>query len=213
MPAEPRIKRAVAFIDGQNLFYAAKYAFGYPWPNYDAGLLAQTLCGARGWRLVATHFYTGIPSPQDDPWWNHFWTAKLAVMGTRGIHTFARHLRYRNQTVKLPGGGVTTVLVGQEKGIDIRIALDIVRMARDNQYDVALIFSQDQDLSEVADEVKSISIAQNRWIRLACAFPVSPTYNNRRGIAGTEWVRIDRATYDQCLDFNEYRPRAGGGRP
>jgi hypothetical protein len=29
MPAEPAIKRAVAFVDGQNLFYAAKTAFGY----------------------------------------------------------------------------------------------------------------------------------------------------------------------------------------
>jgi hypothetical protein len=29
MPAEPSIKRAVAFFDGQNLFYHAKAAFGY----------------------------------------------------------------------------------------------------------------------------------------------------------------------------------------
>lgn len=34
MPTEPAIKRVVAFFDGQNLFYAAKYAFGYNWPNY-----------------------------------------------------------------------------------------------------------------------------------------------------------------------------------
>lgn len=35
MPAEPAIKRAVAFVDGQNLFYAARAAFGYHFPNYD----------------------------------------------------------------------------------------------------------------------------------------------------------------------------------
>jgi mRNA interferase HigB len=29
MPAEPPVKRVVAFVDGQNLFYAAKKAFGY----------------------------------------------------------------------------------------------------------------------------------------------------------------------------------------
>ncbi len=33
MPAEPAVKRAIAFFDGQNLFYATKYAFGYSWPN------------------------------------------------------------------------------------------------------------------------------------------------------------------------------------
>jgi hypothetical protein len=100
------------------------------------------------------------------------------------------------------------VLVGQEKGIDVRLALDVVRMARENQYDVGLIFSQDQDLSEVADEVRSISVSQDRWIKLACAFPVSPTYTNTRGIHGTEWIKIDRSMYNNCLDPNDYRARS-----
>jgi hypothetical protein len=128
-------------------------------------------------------------------------------MGTRGIQTFSRSLRYRNQTVPLPGGGTTTVLVGEEKGIDVRLALDVVRMARENLYDVALIFSQDQDLSEAADEVKAMSVQQGRWIKVACAFPVSLTAENRRGINGTDWIKINRATYDACLDPNDYRPK------
>lgn len=32
---EPQTKRVTAFVDGQNLFNAAKYAFGYRFPNYD----------------------------------------------------------------------------------------------------------------------------------------------------------------------------------
>lgn len=35
MPPEPIVKRAVTFIDGQNLFHAAREAFGYIYPNYD----------------------------------------------------------------------------------------------------------------------------------------------------------------------------------
>jgi hypothetical protein len=128
-------------------------------------------------------------------------------MGTRGVQTFSRSLRYRNQTVRLPGGGTTTILVGEEKGVDVRLALDVVRMARENRYDVALIFSQDQDLSEAAAEVKAISAQQARWIKVACAFPLSPTTENLRGINGTEWIQIDRATYDACLDPNDYRPK------
>lgn len=115
MPIEPPIKRAVVFFDGQNLFYAVKHAFGYKWPNYDALALAQKICVSQGLELQQTRFYTGLPSIKDDPFWNHFWTAKLAVMGTRGIHSYSRHLKYRNQTVNLPGGGTTTVLVGQER--------------------------------------------------------------------------------------------------
>lgn len=205
MPAEPSTKRAVAFIDGQNLFYAAKQAFGYSFPNYDAPALAGEVCRASGWVLEKVYFYTGIPSAQDNPFWHQFWTAKLAVMGTRGVVTFSRHLRYRNQTVPLPDGTTTTVLVGQEKGVDVRIALDVVRLAREGAYDVTVLFSQDQDLSEVADEVRAISIVQKRWIKVACAFPVSPTYRNTRGVNKTDWVRLDRALYDRCLDLTDYR--------
>ena len=123
MPPEPSSKRAIAFIDGQNLFYAAKYAFDYSFPNYDPSLLADAVCRSAGWTLSRVHFYTGVPSAQDDPSWNHFWSAKLAVMGTRGVVTFSRNLKYRNQTVALPDGTTTTVLVGQEKGVDVRLAI------------------------------------------------------------------------------------------
>jgi hypothetical protein len=39
MPQEPQRKRVVSFIDGQNLFYAAREAFGYTYPNYDVSAL------------------------------------------------------------------------------------------------------------------------------------------------------------------------------
>lgn len=207
MPSEPAIKRTIAFIDGQNLFYSVKQAFGYSFPNYDPQPLAEKVCDPKAWDLTQTNFYTGIPDAQDNAVWNHFWTAKMAVMGTRGVKTFTRPLRYRHQTIQMPDEKATTILVGQEKGIDIRIALDMVRLARENQYDVALLFSQDQDLSEAVNEIKNISVNQNRWIRIACAFPASPVYKNTRGIAGTEWVKIDRQTYDNCIDSNDYRSK------
>ena len=209
MPTEQTIKRAFAFFDGQNLFYAAKVAFGYSYPNYDPKLLTESICVAKDWTIAGIYFYTGVPSVTDKPDWNYFWTAKMAVMGTRRIQTFSRSLRYRNHPVILRNGTPTVTLVGQEKGIDIRIALDIVRFALDGKYDVALIFSQDQDLSEAIKEVKKISILQNRWIKSACAFPTSPTVPKARGIDGTDWIRIDRTTYDACLDTNDYRPKKG----
>ena len=108
-------------------------------------------------------------------------------------------------TVKLPDGSTVSFLHGEEKGIDVRIALDVIGIAFRNEYDVALVFSQDQDLSEVADEIRVIARQQSRWIRIACAYPVSPTTKNRRGINGTQWIHIDRATYDACVDPRDYR--------
>jgi hypothetical protein len=82
----------------------------------------------------------------------------------------------------------------------------VVRLAHHQQYDVALVFSQDQDLSEVAEEVRTIAREQDRWLKIASAFPLSPTSRNRRGINKTDWIPIDRATYDSCLDRRDYRP-------
>jgi uncharacterized LabA/DUF88 family protein len=202
---EPAIKRAVAFFDGQNLYHHARNAFGYHHPNYDIQKLSQCICNQENWNLVGIHFYTGVPDPADDPMWNRFWTGKLAAMGRQGIAVFSRSLRYRNKTVKLPDGSTYSFLHGEEKGIDVRIALDVIGMAVRNEYDVALVFSQDQDLSEVADEIRVIAHQQNRWIRMACAYPISPTTSNRRGINNTQWIQIDRKLYDTCLDLKDYR--------
>jgi uncharacterized LabA/DUF88 family protein len=205
MLIEPAVKRAVAFIDGQNLFHHAHQAFGYHYPNYDIRKLADSISAGEGWSLVGTCFYTGVPDAGDDPQWNRFWTNKPASMGRQGIKVFTRPLRYRNKAVKLPDGSTFTFLHGEEKGIDVRIALDVIGMAVRNEYDVAIVFSQDQDLSEVADEIRVIARQQNRWIRMACAYPVSPTISNKRGINGTQWIKIDRRTYDACLDIKDYR--------
>jgi uncharacterized LabA/DUF88 family protein len=205
LPGEPAGKRVMAFFDGQNLFYAAKEAFGYPFPNYDPLKLTRAICLQNRWDVAGIRFYTGIPDPDIDPDRHHFWVTKLGVMGTRGIRTFTRPLRYQNKVVTSPNGSFTSTLVGREKGIDVRIALDIVRYALEDRYDVALVFSQDQDLSEVVDEVKLVASRKPRWIKVASAFPCSPTYQNRRGINKTDWIKIDRQMYDACLDPNDYR--------
>ncbi|HQP43905.1 MAG TPA: NYN domain-containing protein [Thermoanaerobaculales bacterium] len=208
MPPEPQLKRTVAFFDGQNLFHAAREAFGYTYPNYEPATLANTVCSNAGWKLSQVRFYTGIPDPGVDPFWHGFWVRKLAVLGTRGVWTFSRLLHYRNERLILPDGSETTVPVGRERGVDVRLALDVVRLARAGELDVALLFSQDQDLSEVADEVRAISRSEDRWIKTACAFPVSPTAQNRRGINGAEWLRMDKGLYDDCLDLADYRKQA-----
>jgi len=216
MALEPSSKRAIAFFDGQNLFHAARQTFGCHYPNYDPIALAATVCERQGWTLTQTRFYTGIPDPEDDKFWHHFWTVKLAVLGRRGAAVYSRSLRYRNKIVRLPDGSKHSYLAGEEKGVDVRIAIDVISLAWQNAYDVALVFSQDQDLSEVAREIRQIARRQDRWIKMASAFPVSPVTPNRQGINFTDWIRINRATYEACLDPRDYRPKtpsATGGAP
>lgn len=206
MPPDFPPPRAIAFVDGQNLYHAVRKAYGYTHPNYDISRLAQAVCDAQAWRLVQARFYTGVPDHGDNPFWLGFWTRKLLAMKRSGVNVYSRPLRYRTKRVELPGGSVHTFLSGEEKGIDVRIAIDIIRLAHRNEYDIALVFSQDQDLSEAAAEIRVIAQEQGRWIKIASGFPVSPSTRNHRGINRTDWIRIDRALYDTCIDRRDYRP-------
>ncbi len=207
MPPEPAIKRAVAFVDGQNLFFAARQAFGYTYPNYDFPALAAAVCTSKGWNVEQARFYTGIPNSSDNPFWSYFWAGKLRTLTRQGVEVFTRSLRYRDRIVKLPNGATHAFTTAEEKGIDVRIAIDVIRLAHRNAYDVALLFSQDQDLSELCAEIRVIAKEQNRWIKIASAFPVSPKTKNKSGVRSSDWIRIERVTYDSCLDARDYRPK------
>jgi hypothetical protein len=99
------------------------------------------------------------------------------------------------------------VTTPQEKGVDVRLALDVVQLARTKQFDVGVIYSQDQDLAEVVQEVKAIAREHDRWIKLASAFPFGEYATYDRGIAGTDWFKIDQDMYNKCLDPYDYRPK------
>jgi hypothetical protein len=56
---EPAIKRAVAFIDGQNLFHHSRGAFGYSFPNFDIRKLVDKISADQHWNLVGRPFLYG----------------------------------------------------------------------------------------------------------------------------------------------------------
>ena len=126
-------------------------------------------------------------------------------MGRRGVVVYSRPLRYRYRRVSLPDGTRHSFLTGEEKGIDVRVALDVMALAHRRDHDVALVFSQDQNLSEVAEEIRVIAKEQRRWIKVASAFPHGPATRNRRGINKTDWIRIDRRSTISAWNRQDYR--------
>jgi uncharacterized LabA/DUF88 family protein len=204
---EPIVKRAVAFFDGQNLFRHAKAAFGHIHPNYDPKKLFEAICAENGWRNQAVRFYTGIPGAKGDPMWQGYWSNRLLQMRRAGIMVTTRELRYHDIEVMQADGTPKIESVAHEKGIDVRLALDVVRLARQKQYDVGVIFSQDQDLAEVVSEVKEIAREQTRWLKVVSAYPNGPNATARRGIDGTDWYKIEQPLYDANLDQRDYRPK------
>jgi uncharacterized LabA/DUF88 family protein len=201
MPAQPRV---VAFFDGQNLYRSVKAAFGYTYPNYDPTKLSRLVCSKQNWQLESVRFYTGIPRQQEDPFWNKFWTNKLANLGRQKVIVYKRYLAKREKEIATPSG-VMSVPYLVEKGIDVRLSIDIIRMALKGMYDIALLFSQDQDLSEVAAELYNISKEKSIYVKIASAYPYNPNPSYSRGINKTEWILLSKTEYDSCIDPVDYR--------
>lgn len=204
-PHPPSVLRAHAFFDAQNLFHSAKAAYGYRYPNYDPVALAHFACCRLHLRCDGIHFYTGIHDPRVNPFWHTFWTRRLQILGTRDVEVFSRRLAYSSEPLALPDGSSTTVRVAREKGIDVRIALDMVRLAREDAYDVAVLFSSDQDLSEAIAEVHRIRAETGRWIKVYSAFPVADDGAHAPAVKGAAPLPITRTDYERCIDPLDYR--------
>ena len=69
----------------------------------------------------------------------------LRRMRAQGVDVTVRRLRRRRKRVWLDNGTQIEGAVFEEKGIDVRIALDVVRTVLEGSCDVILLFSQDQD--------------------------------------------------------------------
>ena len=195
---EPLYKNIVMFFDCQNLFGAAKKLWNYSFPNFDPIKLSKLIISKSfpiNCQLTGIRLYTGIHDISINPEWHNFWSKKLLshrLQDTR-VYFFTALLHYSNN-------------IPREKGIDVRIALDLVRMARLNEYDIAVLFSQDNDFSEVSKEIRSIAEEKQRWIKIASAYPVDPASNVKiRGVDKTDWIKVSKSEYDSCIDPTDYR--------
>ena len=169
------IMRVVTYIDGQNLYHLAREAWGtdggvldtpYNWPSYDVAKLAAALVAVSPDRMLAkVCFYTGVPSSGR---WHQFWNGKLR--------------RLRNQGIIVTRGAVSRH--GREKGTDISLAIDLVTDAYEQEYDVAIIVSQDADFAPAVRRAKEVARKQGRALTFESSFPVIPG-KRPRGIPGT----------------------------
>ena len=96
---------------------------------------------------------------------------------------------------------------GQEKGVDVSLALDLVQATHERRYDIAILVSQDWDFGPAVRLAKAIARSQGRNLVFESAFPVGPRSSSTRGVPGTTWIPIDKTTYDACRDRRDYRPR------
>jgi len=146
-------QRVALYLDSQNMYKGARRAF-FPAPapytkgQYDPLKLGNLLCdrGPSGQERVLSdvRIYTGRPDPGKDPKGNSANLRQCHAWKTSGVEVIARSLRYPRNWPKEKEG---------EKGIDVRLAIDFVAGAIDDNYDIGIIASTDTDLVPALDFV------------------------------------------------------------
>ena len=172
--------RTIVLIDGQNLYHLARLAWApvpvdrssvYSWPSYDVELLAAHLVARLPQReLSEVRFYTGVPAPSVNRFWHDFWTNKCRHLRNQGVHVYT--------------GRVNSA--GQEKGVDVSLALDLIEATHEQRYDAAIIVSQDNDFGPAVKLAKEIARSQGRYLMFESAFPIEGGSTSTRGVPGTK---------------------------
>jgi len=195
----------IVFIDGQNLYRSAKDAWGtkdecklkpidkaykYTWPSYDVKKIAVILTSKTSGRTLSqTRFYTGVYTKRQNLLWYYFWENKLKYLKSQGIVTYAGRINEHQQ----------------EKGVDVKLSVDLIQLTYEKRYEVAIIVSQDRDFEPAIQLAKVIARDQHRQLVFESHFPLGSGSHSDRGIPKTTWMPIDKATYDACLDPRDYR--------
>jgi uncharacterized LabA/DUF88 family protein len=92
---------------------------------------------------------------------------RLNAYEQQGVYVFPIPLRYDRVSGRY-----------REKGVDVRIALDLLRLGRNGYFDVAIIASEDSDIGEAAKDLYELR-DHERWIAVENVFPWGPRSHSR----------------------------------
>ncbi|WP_322778179.1 NYN domain-containing protein [Frankia sp. Cas4] len=147
--------RVAVFIDYQNVHFSARSRFQpadapRQHGHVDPGRVAERIVGGRRFsgELTSVRVYRGRPSPDHQPAAARASDRQAAQWERdRRVTVVRRQLRYPKGWPAEPA---------QEKGIDVALAVDFVRLACENAYDVGILFSRDTDLVPALEAVRDL---------------------------------------------------------
>lgn len=213
--------RVGVFIDGQNVTIGARYAFGRHDGANGTGnmhplLLGRALAGECD--LVEIRYATGIPNPDVD---REKWEAERRrhdLMAATDVVVLEKQLRYRWQwdirnerelgdprdhkgdTVDAKAKSRN---IGQEKGIDVWLALDALTMCTRADIDKVIIATADTDLDMVPHHLRMMPGHDETIVAQAKVLGGGrEVYQND---AYDETMAIDETIFEQSRDDFDYR--------
>lgn len=196
-------QRTFVLIDSQNMYKGARRAFfaesapsrhGQYDPQSLAELLVSRHPNGRVRTLAETCIYTGRPSAAANPKGNSANTRQCQAWEARGVTVHWRPLQYINGRPP------------SEKGIDIAIAVDLMKAATSGHFDVAIACSADSDLAPAIEVV--MDGYGGGTMKVEVAGWREGNYGQRIWVPGRDlginW--LCRNNYDAVQDHTDYSP-------
>ena len=132
----------MVFIDGNNLYFGLKKNIG----NYNLNYEKFVRKLAEDYDLIRAYFYTAQFTKEDD---------ERIHSSQHKFLTYLREVPYMQVvTARVERRGETLV----EKGVDVQLAIDLVRFGARGNYDVAIIVSGDGDYAPAVEAVKDMGL-------------------------------------------------------
>ena len=157
---ENNMNRVAVFIDGSNFYNGLRDNVRRM--DVDFYRFGNKLAEKAGGELLRIYYYNAKVDPEFDP--DNFEKQQRFI--THLAHTSHLTLRLGKlvyyQVRGDDSGGRKHYAV--EKGLDVKLAIDLIRLAMNRACDVAVIVSGDKDLSEVVEYGKELGII------VCCAF-------------------------------------------
>lgn len=135
-------KKAMVFIDGNNLYFGLKKNIGHYNLNYESFIKKLTL----DYELVRAYFYTALFKREDD---------EKVFNGQQKFLTYLQEVPYMQVvTGRVEKRGEDLV----EKGVDVQLAVDLVRFGASGLYDTGIIVTGDGDYSPAVEAAKDMGL-------------------------------------------------------
>ena len=143
-------KRAFVFIDGSNFYFKLKILTSelnekYSLIDFNFRKFAEYLIGND--KLIAVRYYIGAVKRQP----NNQKSEKMYADQQRLL----RKLQKQDITITLGQLIRHPDKTYHEKGVDVRLAVEMIRFAREDKYDIAYLVSSDTDLVAAVEEVQA----------------------------------------------------------
>jgi len=144
------MKKAIVFVDGSNWYFKLKKLLAIegmkPRTDFDISAFAQELTEPN--KLVEIRYYIGKIKRQRGDFKSEKLYAKqqqlVAFLQTQKVYVKYGHL------ITYPDG------VHHEKGVDVLLAVEMIKLARENSYDIAYLLSSDTDLVPAVQECQNL---------------------------------------------------------